>query len=296
MITISWWDLGFLLIIFSNNLFASSIKQADSLFSLGLYPDACIAYERIIYEHPEDEFIKANALLKKSYCYKAERNYLLIDNLLNRCNINGLNDTFKSQILFEQAFACYMNEKFSLAKSRILPVFNLNTTPELEKASVFLYSLILNELNSWDESKKNLISFIKRTEIKDEKLRDNLIKEVDEMYQKKNIPKIRKLKFAKTLSFILPGSGQAYSGKAVKGLISLSLASLAGAFTYFNFVDEIYSSSAAGLFFFTYFYFGNVKQVTPIVNKRNTIKKNKCNAILRTQLINLNKHLDNDKK
>ena len=154
MITISWWVLGFLLIISSNNLFATSIEQADSLFSLSLYPDACIAYERIIYEHPEDEFIRANALLKKSYCYKAERNYFLIDNLLNRCNINGLNDTLKSQILFEQAFACYMNEKFTLAKSRILPVFNLNTTPELDKASVFLYSLILNELNSWDESNR----------------------------------------------------------------------------------------------------------------------------------------------
>jgi TM2 domain-containing membrane protein YozV len=280
------------LIISSNNSNATTFEQADSLFGLCLYPEACIAYEQIIYENPVNEYIKANSLLKKSNCYKAECHYSLIDNLLSRCNVNELNDTLKSQILFEQSLACYMSEKFTSAKERILPVFNINTTPELEKASVFLYSLILNELSSWEESKNNLISFLKRTEISDEKLRDSLIQEVNIMYQKKNIPKLKKIKTARTLSFILPGLGQTYAGKTGKGLISLSLVALSGTFVYFNIIHHIYTSSAVGLYLFSYFYIGNVNQLKTMVNKRNNNKKNKINAYLRSQLTKLNSQLN----
>lgn len=279
------------MIISSNNLCAASFEQADSLTRLGLYQEACIAYEQIIFENPGNEALKANALLKKSYCYKAENQYFLIDNLLKRCDINKLNDSLKIHILFDQAFACYMSENFQQAKERILPLLNLNTTPETEKATVFLYSLILNELMSCEESKNNLISYLKRAEVKNENIRDSLIQEVNTMYHKKNIPKIKKAKTARILSFILPGSGQAYAGKTGKGIVSLSLVALSGTFVYFNLVDQIYSSTAVGVYLFSYFYTGNVNQTRDMVKKRNSKKKNIANSFLRNQLTILNNQI-----
>jgi TM2 domain-containing membrane protein YozV len=256
-----------------------------------LYPDASIAYEQIVFDHQNDETIKAQALLKKSYCYKSEGKYSLIDNLLKRCDVNKLNDSIKALILFEQAFACYMDEKFELAKERILPVLNLNATPEMDKASVLLYSLILNELNCWEESKNNLVSFIKRTDIKDETLRDSLIQEVNTMYQKKNIPHLKKVKTARLMSFIIPGSGQMYAGQPGKGLISLSLVALSSTFIYFNIVDQIYTSSAMGVYLFSFFYTGNVNQTHDMVKKRNNTKKNTTNTYLRKQITGLNNQI-----
>lgn len=292
MIIISGWVFVSLSIISSSKASATTFQQADSLYRLCLYPEACIAYEQIIYENPNNESIKANALLKKSYCYKAQHNYSLIDNLLSRCDINRLNDTLKAQILFEQSLACYLSENFTHAKERIQPLISLNTSSELDKASVILYSLILNELNCWEESKLNMVSYLKRAEIKDTKTRDSLMQVVNTMYQEKNIPKLKKIKTARTLSFILPGLGQAYTGKAGMGIVNLSLVALSGAFIYFNFVDEIYTSSAAGLYLFSYFYIGGINQLNKMVSKRNTTKKNEANAILRTQLVNINKTLN----
>ena len=287
-----WWVFGFLLTVFSNNLYATSFEQADSLFRLRLYSEACVAYEQIVYENSGNESIKAKALLKKSYCYKAELNYSQIDVILSRCNVNELNDTIKSQILFERSFACYMTEKFAKAKEHILPIFNINSTPEIEKASTLLYSLILNELCEWDESKNNLISYLKRAELENNKQRDSLIQVVNIMYQKKNIPKLKKVKTGRLMSFILPGTGQTYAGKPQKGLVSLSLVALSGTFIYFNVVGQIYTSTAVGIYLFSYFYTGNVNQVKPLVEKRNNSKKNEYNAFLRSQLIKLNKQIN----
>lgn len=279
------------MIVFSNNSSAATFGQADSLSHLRLYQEACVIYEQLIFESPGNESLKANALLKKSYCYKAEQKYSLIDNLLSRCDLNKLSDSIKAHILFEQAFACYMSENFSQAKKRILPVLNLNTTQEIDKASIFLYSLILNELDGWEESKNNLVSYLKRAELKDENLREALIKGVISIYQKKNIPKLKKIKTARIMSFILPGSGQTYGGKVGKGIISLSLVTLSGAFVYFNFVDQIYSSSAVGVYLFSFFYTGNVNQTIDIVKNRNYKKKNKANNYLKNQLVNLNNQI-----
>ena len=93
------------------------------------------------------------------------------------------------------------------------------------------------------------------------------------------------------MSFILPGSGQTYGGKVGKGIISLSLVTLSGAFVYFNFVDQIYSSSAVGVYLFSFFYTGNVNQTIDIVKNRNYKKKNKANNYLKNQLVNLNNQI-----
>jgi TM2 domain-containing membrane protein YozV len=279
------------LIISSNNLYAANFEHADSLFRLKLYPEACIAYEYIIFENPGNETIKALALLKKSSCYKAENNYALIDNMLNRCNVSDLNDSIKAQIFFARAWACYMNGNFEFAKDRILPIFNINTSPEIEKASVLLYSLILNEMGKWDESKNNLVSYINRIDIKDMNMRDSLLQEVNVIYQKNNIPTLKNIKTARTMSFILPGLGQTYAGKAGMGIISLSLIALSGTFIYYSIIDQIYASSAAGLYVFLYFYSGNITKLKPMVDNRNERKKEICNAALRIQLIKLNSQL-----
>jgi hypothetical protein len=289
--TISWWASAFLLIIFSIKTGATTFKEVDSLFRLKLYSEACISLERIIYENPGNESQKAEALLMKCQCFKLQNKYSLIDNLLRRCEINSLCDSTKARILFEQAFSSYMSENFVRAKDCILPLMNLNVSPEMEKASIFLYSFILNELSSWDESRNNLISFIRRVESENEILRDSLVSEVNGIYSSLNISKLRSINSARIMSLIVPGSGQAYAGDAGKGIISLSMIAFSGGIIYYNVINKVYSSAIVGLYLFSTFYAGNASQAQKLVKNRNFHSRNDNNDYLRVQLSSLYKKI-----
>ncbi len=288
MNTIYQWAFKFLLIISFNNTYATGIETADSLFAAGNFVEAGITYEKYIFENSNNDSLVANAILKKVNCYKSLQRYDLIYPLLYRTNKFKLNDSLIAIIHFEKALGCYLDHKFELAKESILPLLNMNTEPELDRASVILYSLTLNELNKWEESKINLLNYINRAPNISNETRDSLINEINTDYSKENIPKLKNLKKARLYSFIFPGAGQVYTGHAGRGLITLSLIAGSLVFSYANLIRELYLASAAGAYLVYTFYIGNINQLHAQVANTNKDKKFVANSALKRKLSLIN--------
>lgn len=261
---------------------------ADSLFQQKQYTEAGLAYERIAFENTGNEDIICVALLKKSNCLKAQQKYESINTVLLRCNLNVLNDSLKSKVYFERALSCYLSNNFKQAKELLQPLLSLNTTPALDNAAVFLYSLTLNELREWEGSKLNLLQYIKRIHGIDETKKAALTEQINTLYSKENIPKIKRLKKARILSAILPGAGQAYLGKTGRGVLNLSLVALSGVFVYANIINEIYIAAASGVYLTEAFYVGNINQNKRICRLRNDKKADLANNEIRTKLAAIN--------
>jgi TM2 domain-containing membrane protein YozV len=276
------------LIISFNNVRASGVESADSLFAAGNYFEAGILYEKYIYDNFNNDTLVASTLLKKVNCYKSQQRYDLIYPLLTRTNKLQLTDSLIAIIQFEKALGCYLDHKFELAKESILPVLNMNTGIELDRAAVFLYCLTLNELGKWEESKLSLLSYINRVPTISAELKDSLISEINMDYNKDRIPKLKNLKKARLYSFIFPGAGQVYTGNAGRGLITFSLIAGAFVFSYVNLIHELYFASAAGAYLVYTFYIGNINQLHSQVSNTNSYKKSEANTTLKRKLSLIN--------
>ncbi len=280
----SWWVCGFLLIISLDKSSASSFREADSLFSAGLYHDAQIAYEFIAFENQDNELIIANALLKKANCLKAENHSDKVFQTLSRCKIDKLDDSLKANIYFEQSLSAFNAGNFNIARKTIEPLLSLNTNREMDLASVFLCSLILDELGEWAISKNNLISYLNRDTTISQSLKDSLKNNISLIYNPDLYPRLKKIKKARLLSMILPGSGQLYSGKPWKGVVAFGLVALSGAYVYYDIVSELYLAAAVGFYLGETFYVGNVNQVNAIIIKRNQHKIDHFNVVNKSEL------------
>jgi TM2 domain-containing membrane protein YozV len=268
----------------SDSLFAF----ADQLYQQKQFTDAGIAYERIAFENTGKEELVCVALLKKSDCLKAMQKYEPINVVLQRCNLNAINDSLKAQVYFERALSCYLSNNFDQSKKLLLPLLSLNVSPEQDKAAVFLYSLTLNELREWEGSKMNLLQYIKRIPGADEAKKTSLSNEINEIYSKNNIPRLKRLKKARLLSAIIPGAGQAYLGKAGRGALNLTLVALSGVFAYANIINELYIAAASGVYLTEAFYVGNINQNKRICRIRNDKVTDKANNQLRAKLADIN--------
>ncbi|HOS47341.1 MAG TPA: hypothetical protein PLG57_01835 [Bacteroidia bacterium] len=268
----------------SDSLFAF----ADQLYQQKQYSDAGIAYERIAFENTGKEELVCIALLKKSACLKAMQKYEPINIVLQRCNLNAINDSLKARVYFERALSCYLSNNFDQSKKLLQPLLSLNVTPEQDKAAAFLYSLTLNELRDWEGSKMNLLQYIRRIPGADEAKKAALTSEINEIYSKNNIPRLKSLKKARLLSAILPGMGQAYLGKAGRGALNLSLIALSGVFVYANIINEIYVAAASGVYLTEAFYVGNINQNKRISRLRNDKKSDSANNQIRIKLAAIN--------
>lgn len=266
---------------------------ADSLFSLKHHEEASLAYEYIIFSHPEDAPLLAACLLKKSECLKANGKYSEVPILLSRLDGLSLSDSLKGQIYFQKALSYYLTDKYELAEKSILPFFNLAETDyALAVSSAFLYATALGESGKWQEAKIFLLDFVKNENRITPELQVSLTENINILYSKENIPKLKSIRKAKTLSLLFPGLGQAYNGNYGKGFVSLALVSGSAAFIAFNIINTTYLTAAtAGAYLFLYFYFGGANQSNWLVPKKNNKKKSIYNQHLRSSLSNVSQQL-----
>jgi TM2 domain-containing membrane protein YozV len=282
-----WLVCGFLLIISSGNLQAQTFRIADSLYAAGLYRDAGIACEQVAFDNSENNVLVTEALLRKCNCLKADNRISEIYLLLKRCDTPTLSDSLKSMVFFEQALAAYIDGNYAIARKSIEPLISLTNDPVMELSGVFLYSLILDETGNWEESKNNLLSYVRHSTVISDTQRDSLAENIAQLYDSSNYPKLKKIKKARLLSMLLPGTGQIYAGKSVRGLIVFSLVAASGVYVYYSIVNELYLAAAVGFYVGETFYLGNVNQLNGIVSNRNQHKKDHYNASVKLALSSL---------
>ena len=82
--------------------------------------------------------------------------------------------------------------------------------------------------------------------------------------------------FAKTISYIIPGAGQIYTGEYISGLLSLGWNVLWGYLTINSLIDErIFDGLVVANFLWLRFYRGNVQNAEKFAEEKNLIISNK---------------------
>ncbi len=270
----------------------TDLNYADSLLKSGALKEASLVYEQIIYNNPADTLLHVASLLHKTECLKQQGLFDRIEPMLRRVSTTNLNDSLKFVILYEKSLGCYLSEKFDKAEQLLLPVFNMEINTTQLHASKILYSLILNEMGRWLEASSLLTGTITSdtTLTADEKQKGLTM--VADLYSKKNMPVLRSIKKARTLSLLFPGLGQLYNGNTGTAALSFTFVSLSGLYIAYNIINTTYLTAAtSGVYLFLYFYFGGANQANVLVPQKNYSKKTNYNNYLRKSLVTLNNDL-----
>ena len=241
----------------------TSFSCADSLYSAGNYKLAALEYERLFF-YSNDEKIKDEALLKKSYCYKSSGNYEKAAQTLQRIDISDASDSAQFNIRYEHALDCFLYGNYDETENILMQIDYYTKNKNLSKTCIYLGILCKNELNKWSEADSlfNIYLKIKNISITSDSVNKLLMK-----------PHLLNPKTAKIISFIIPGSGQIYTGHVFRGISSLILNGSFAYYTYFSFKNKFYLSGIiTGFGVFQMLYFGGARYAFYLAEKENAKK------------------------
>ena len=228
--------LGYLLIV-DFSVASDSLNiflLGEKAFEEGDYDVAALEFEKVAYIYSDDNNIRTQALLKKAECRKHENLFSMSLLTLNRVLFSNLDDSLILKVRYNQALIYYLKENYLLAENKLIQLkYQLNDTALLAQTD-FLNILILNEQERWQESKVVFSRYLLWKNI----ALDSLVcyKFLEEKHFFKNE------KFAKRISYLLPGSGQLYAGKTFQAITSVLLQAASALY----FVDSFFAALLSG--------------------------------------------------
>jgi tetratricopeptide (TPR) repeat protein len=247
---------------------SEAFVKADSLYEAGSLQEARLMYERIIFmlnqsSLPPDSLqeLKNEALLKKTFCYKAHSNFAEAQKTIERADVTNLSDSLNFLIRYETSLCTYLAEHYNEAYNYILQLKYFVKDTTLTNQVDFLEILTLNELKRWQEAKKLCAAYIQK---------NNLKANVEELYAFLQNPKIRNPEKAVILSTFLPGVGQMYAGYPFRGIVSAALQLACFSFGAYSIWQGYYLSGFfTGFVLLQAFYSGGIRHTRYLVEKRN---------------------------
>lgn len=251
----------FLCNVFSVNAQRINIfSYPDSLYYVGCFKLAAAEYERIFFIS-NDTDTKNLALLKKSYCSKQDQQFGIAANTLKRINFNKITDSIYVIVAYEYALNSFLNEDYNETLLQLNQLDNKYINSSYESNCLILKIITCNELRKWDDAHNSLNKYLNINNLK----MDSLIK--NELLF---TPKLYNEKLAKTISFIIPGSGQIYTGHWGRGLSSLLLNGAFATYTYVSFVNGFYLSGVfSGFSPFRMFWTGGANYAEYLAKQKN---------------------------
>ncbi|MFC1733821.1 tol-pal system YbgF family protein [candidate division KSB1 bacterium] len=265
--------------------FSLLLDEGDSLFSKQKYQEAIIAFERVIFNGCNTETF-AEVLIRKSACYKQMGAYEKALHELFRINFNDFDSPVKNKFLYELSLCFYLNNNIESSLAYFQQVSD-NKNDKLKMDISFLGMLLMNDLYNWNIAKGYARDYIQLKET-DPVVADSLISIINNMYNSKNIPKLKKGKTARTLSFIIPGLGQTYAGYPFDGLLNFALCvgTMYVGGMFFQ-CGMYFTGIVGGVGLFIKFYYGGLERTTYLVNERNSINADQFNNVIEDFMFNL---------
>jgi tetratricopeptide (TPR) repeat protein len=259
-------------------------RLADSLYAAHEMPQARLTYERIVFASqisglPIDSVqkFKNEALLKKTYTYKAEALYKEALQTIERTDANNLPDSLNFVLRYETSLCAYLAGNYNEAYNYILQLKYFIKDTMLTSQVDFLEILTLNELQRWEEAKKLTAAYIRK---------NNLQANADELYTFVQHPKIRKPEKAILLSTFLPGVGQWYAGYPFRGMVSATLQLACFTFGAYSIWQRYYLSGFfTGFVLLQAFYSGGIRHTGYLVEKKNKERIESYNGRVREFII-----------
>jgi TM2 domain-containing membrane protein YozV len=249
---------------------------ADSLYNATSYDLAALEYEHTFYLS-NDNIDKATALLRKSYCLKNMSEFDKAYTTLQRISYASLPDTMQFKIRYENAVVSYLSGNNTQAEAALLDIDYHTNSAEQIKQCLYLKILVKNELLKWDEADSLLHIYIETNQLSPDSANlSQLIKK----------PHLHNPQVAKKLSFIIPGSGQIYTGHVFRGFTSIVLQGSFLGYALFSIKEGFYISGfALGIGIFEMFYFGGARYAYYLAEKNNAKKINAYNKRIKDFLV-----------
>jgi len=244
----------------AQNTIENQFNLAEELFITENYFDAITEFKRLLFFDKTDKYsFTANHLIGSSYKYGAKFSNAV--HYFTLAEINARNG--------EELY----NSKIDIIRVNILRRTTnraLKLLDSLQAEERFLSKI--DDIIYWrgwtyifaDDWKRASNTFAKIDSTHDLRLFANKID--DELYS---------VSFAKTISFIIPGAGQIYTGEYISGLLSLGWNVLWGYLTIKAFIDErIFDGIVIANFLWLRFYRGNLQNAERFAEEKNLIISN----------------------
>lgn len=270
----------------NDSLWLAAMERAgDSLYTVQKYNDASLLYEKAIYFN-SNAVSRAKLSLKRAQSLKQIAAYDIAEQTLNRVDLSALTDSLFYTVKYNAALCAYLGADFTVAESHIIQLIYFGRDSSKTYNCYPLYTLILNELGKYEQSKLYLEKYIGKAYDSADTNRVKILREVNVLYSKQNQPKLKRLKKAKVMSYIVPGMGQIYAGFWAEGITAMTcnaiFIGLTGVGIYYRYyiTSVLYSYTI-----FSKFYTGNISRVEYLVNKKNYRLTKNYNASLKQKVI-----------
>jgi tetratricopeptide (TPR) repeat protein len=264
--------------------FNSFLQLADSLYIIKDYSRAALSYERCAFL-AENQTQLCEVMLKKGKCYWRTEEYNDALRALQRINTFSISDSLAFETQFAIATTAYMQKDFVYAKSELkqIEIFTTNKNQVLQ--SQYLSVLTLTELHEWNEAFIKANAWIDNLDAEDT-TKTKLKLAIVDIFDKKNIPKIKDPERANTLSTFVPGLGQLYAGYFWEGAANVSLQVLGFAIVGVGIYTKYYITGVvSGMTIFQRFYTGGIKRAEFLAKKKNYIEMTEFRSQLKPILI-----------
>ncbi len=241
------------------------MQKADSLFGNGLYFEASIAYERIIYlsDSPVERVV---ANLAKTEALKQLGDFSKARNDLRRSLVFRGNDSLRLEVLYQKAFCAYMDGASDEAYAALMQIRHIFGSMGQQRLYL-LQALVLADLGRWEALREHLVNWLTEFEADSLVFAQTLVT-YDELLEAGLSRVDRDPEKARLWSTFIPGAGQLYAGEPGWGALNAfsQLAGLAG-FGLLAYNGYYVASAVVGLGAFQSFYFGGIKQAGELTSE-----------------------------
>jgi hypothetical protein len=252
-------------------MFSTSVGQnlkAEEYISKGNFNLAALEYERE-YFNALNNHDRNNAILYKTECYKQGYDFENAFRTVDRISVIGLSDSLRFTVLYQKVLCSYLSNRYSQAELYIQQIKQCNYYRR-EGMSIeinLLYTLVLNELNRWDDAKKLVLEVHDSLTLNKEGL--DAIEKIVHSYSNDSLPKLKNEKVLFWISFI-PGAGIIYAGKPIEGFLNFTINMASFAFGVHQIYYSYYLTGYfGGAIMLQKFYFGGRKRAEFLLNKKN---------------------------
>lgn len=247
---------------------AQFVEVADSLAAAQNYELAAIFYEKAIFNtNATDEY--------NEYLWKQADLYRAIDDFegnvksLERVNKSILTDHKRKELFYQMSFAYFMLEQYSKSNFNWLQYENIDSQSANEDA-LLLKTLLHAKMGKWDQSQEAYEAYSGDSSL----VSQSVFSEIRSL-------KTKSVEKAENLSYFLPGAGQIYAGKPLRGITSFALQSGLLAFAAYNVLNGYYfSGTFTGVSLFYVFYMGGARHAGYLAEEYNIEQSGKAYNLL----------------
>lgn len=249
-------------------------QQADQLYRQGLYTEASIAYERILFDNG-DTVSQFHAVIGKTQCLKKQQLFNQAVAFLQAYLVYPFPDTALARIHSQLILCTYLAGHFenTISLADRWSYTHAGSPPPSELT--LLKILSLNELQHWTAAGEAYRAFIADKQ---------LAIPVPDLYNE--LPRLKSVTKAQWLATFIPGGGQFYAGKPAEAMASILIQAAGIYFGVLSWEQHYYISAwLVGAALFGSFHMGGVRRSEILVERYNRKRIDQFNEKVKAQLL-----------